>query len=69
MALKTSDIITAVVGIVLGLALFPVVTDSITTINATDGTITDTLLDLVPILYIIMLIVGIAGYLYFKGRG
>lgn len=68
MGLATGDIITAVVGVVLGLALYPVITSSITTINATAGTIQDTLLDLVPVLYIIMLIVGIAGYLYVKGR-
>jgi uncharacterized membrane protein len=68
MGLSTGDIITAVIGVVLGLSLFPVVTSAITTINATAGTIQDTLLDLIPVLYIIMLIVGIAGYLYVRGR-
>jgi len=45
MSLSTKDIIGAVVGVVLGLALYPVITSSITTINATAGTIEDTLLD------------------------
>ena len=66
MALGTKDLITSLIFVVLGVALYPVVSGAVTDANAT-GT-EGTILGLIPMLYIFLIIGGITGYLYIKGR-
>jgi hypothetical protein len=62
--MNTRSLLEAVIGIVIGVTLFPVVQDTVDAVNAT-GT-TATLLDLIPVVYIIIIVAGAAAYLYFK---
>jgi hypothetical protein len=62
--MNAKTLIEAVIGIVIGLALFPVVQDSTTNANATG--VTGTLLDLIPTIYVIVIVASAAAYVYFK---
>lgn len=57
------NVIGAVVGLVIGLSLFPVVNDTVNGINGTTG-VTSTMLDLLPLMYVIILVAACAGYIY-----
>ena len=67
-----NKLIQAMIAIVIGLALLPVVADFATTLTETGGALEDTaagtLVDLMPILYVIVLISGVAGWVYTAGR-
>ena len=69
MALKIGDLITAVIGVVIGLALLPVVTSSVTgaiDVNTSPSVIA--LLHIVPLLYIIVIVVGMVAYVVIRGK-
>lgn len=66
MALSPKELIGALIAVVVGLSLYPVISDTVTDINET-GTI-GTLLDLIPLLYIIVIVAGVAGYVYMKAK-
>lgn len=61
------DIIGALISIVIGVSLYPVVDDVIADVNAT-GTV-GTLLDLVPLLYVIGVIVGAIAWMGLRKMG
>ena len=68
-----NKLIQAMIAIVIGLALLPVVVDFADTLtNSTDGTLADTpagtLVDLLPIMYVIILLAGVVGYVYTSSR-
>lgn len=65
----------AVIGVVIGIAMMPVVIDSVNNVRYTDGNIStpatlptgvDSLLALVPLLYVVLIVAGVVYYL--KGR-
>lgn len=58
------SLIEAVIGVVIGVSLYPVIDTVITDANVS-GT-NGTLLDLVPLIYIIVVIAGAAAYVYVK---
>ena len=54
------------IGVVIGLALLPVIISTVASIDvATLSASEETLVNLIPTLYIIVLLVGVAGYLKF----
>jgi len=69
-SIEPSLIVGAVVVIVLGVSLLPVITSMA---NATElgvnGTTIGTLVDLLPLLYVVVLIVGTIGYVVVSTRG
>lgn len=69
MAMHIGDLLTAVIGVVVGLALLPVVNDAIATAQAnTTSSTLDSLLGIVPMLYIIVIVVGMVAYVVVKGK-
>lgn len=56
-----SDLISAFVAILIGLALFPAVNQFVTDVNATG--IEATLVNLIPLLYVVGVVVGSIGFL------
>ena len=65
--MKTGTLIEAVIGIVVGLALFPAVQSSANEILAGNATgIVAGLVPLIPTLYILIVIGGAAAYVYYK---
>lgn len=70
MGLTPNDIIGAVVALVIGLALLGVVItfSNATTIGYVTGDPEFSLLGLIPIVYILVLVVGLATYLTIKAR-
>jgi len=62
--MKARTLIEALIGIVIGVALYPVVQSTVGNASAT-GT-NATLLNLIPLLYIIVIVAGVAAYVYLK---
>ena len=66
----TNKLITGMITIVIGLALLPVVNNFVTDLTGVGGTFADTtvgtLIDLLPILYVIVLVAGVVGYISYK---
>ena len=66
-------LIQSLIGIVIGLALLPVVSDFATSLTETggslEGTTTGTLVDLLPVIYVIALVAGAAGFIVTSRRG
>jgi len=61
-----NKLIKILIGIVIGLALLPVVIATVAAIDvATLSASEETLINLIPTLYIIVLLVGVVGYLKF----
>lgn len=61
-----SKLIKILIGVVIGLALLPVVLSTVAAIDvATLSSSEETLINLIPTLYIIVLLVGVVGYLKF----
>lgn len=60
-------LIQSLIGIVIGLALLPVVSDFASDLTGTggalEGTTTGTLVDLLPVMYVIALVAGAAGFI------
>ena len=69
MAIHIGDLITGVIGIVVGLALLPVVNESIETakVNMSSSALS-ALLGIIPMLYVIVLVVGMTAYVVVKGK-
>lgn len=69
----TSKILAAMVAIVVGLALLPVVNDFVTDLTGTGGalenTTTGSLVELLPVLFVLILVGGTIGYVYFSKKG
>ena len=68
-----NKLIQAMIAIVIGLALLPVVVDFADQLtNTTDGPLADTpagtLVDLLPVLYVIVLLAGVVGFVYTSSR-
>ena len=67
-----SKLIQAMVGLVIGLALLPVVGDFAEELTGTGGqfeaTTTGALIDLLPVLYVIILVAGAIGYVTFSRK-
>ena len=65
-------LIQAMIAIVIGLALLPVVADFATELTDTGGALEDTaagsLVDLLPVLYVIVLVAGVVGFIYTSRR-
>ena len=65
-----NKLIQAMIMVVIGLALLPVVADFASDLTGTGGALADTtmapLVDLLPLLYVVLIIVGIASYIRFK---
>ena len=65
-------LIQAMIAIVIGLALLPVVVDFANELTDTGGTLegttAGTLVDLMPIMYVIVLLAGVVGYVYTSSR-
>jgi hypothetical protein len=61
-------LIEGVVGCVIGLALLPVVIDTVAGVNTTGYTTVATLLKIIPVLYVILIFVGLAFYLKNQNR-
>lgn len=66
------NLLQALIGIVIGLALLPVVATFASDLTGVGGQLADTsvgaLVDLMPILYVIILIAGAVGYVAYKGK-
>lgn len=61
-----NKLIKILIGVVIGLALLPVVLSTVAAIDvATLSASEETLINLIPTLYIIVLLVGVVGYLKF----
>lgn len=69
MSMGANTLLKAVLGAVIGLALYPVITSAVTTINATAGTVEATLLGLVGTIYLIMIVAGVGSFIYFSSKG
>lgn len=67
-----NKLIQAMISIVIGLALLPVVADFANSLTETGGALESTpagtLVDLMPILYVIVLVSGVAGWVYTSGK-
>lgn len=61
MAIAVKDLITALIGIVIGLVLFPVVKDEVDAVNTT-GVRGGSLIGLIPMLYILIIFGGAVAY-------
>jgi uncharacterized membrane protein len=59
-------LIEGVIGAVIGVALLPVLTSAIATANVT-GT-AGSLLNIVPTLYVIVIVVGVVAYIYVQNK-
>ena len=64
--IMTNKLIGALIAIVIGLALLPVVVSFVETAEESLEGGVETLVGLLPILYVIMIIGGAVGYLSFK---
>ena len=67
-----NKLLQGMIAIVVGLALLPVVNDFATELTEDGGALEDSaagaLVDLVPILYVIVLISGVVGFVYTANR-
>ena len=68
MAIELRTLIGALVGIVVGLALFPVVVEQVNSINTT-GVTGGYLISLIPMIYILIVFSGAIGYVYVSAKG
>lgn len=68
MAIELKTLIGALVGIVVGLALFPVVLEQVNSVN-TSGVTGGTLITLIPMIYILIVFGGAIGYVYVATKG
>jgi hypothetical protein len=68
--MNIASLIGIVVSIVIGVALIPVVTDTITNLDTTnmDSSVIS-LINILPIIVVTILIVGAVSYFAFTGRG
>jgi hypothetical protein len=66
----TNNLIGALVMLVIGLALLPVVNSFVDDLTGTNGAFADTptgsLIDLLPVLYVIIIVIGFVSYLKIK---
>lgn len=64
------NLISALIGMVVGLALLPVVGDFAAELTGTDGAFEDTtvgaLIDLIPVLYVIIVVSAAVGFIAFS---
>lgn len=61
-----NKLVKILIGVVIGLALLPVIISTVSAIDvATLSTAEETLINLIPTLYIIVLLVGVVSYLKF----
>jgi hypothetical protein len=64
------NLISALIGMVIGLALLPVVGDFAAELTGTGGTFEDTtvgaLIDLIPVLYVIIVVASAVGFIAFS---
>lgn len=67
MAISVKALIGALVGIVVGLALFPVVKEQVDAINTT-GVTGGTLITLIPMVYILIIFGGAIAYVYVSSK-
>ena len=58
-----NKIIGAVLAIVVGVAMLPVVLDSIDALELTDYPVVESLVELLPVLFVIILVVGAVAYI------
>ena len=68
MAISIKTLIGALVGIVVGLALFPVVLEQVNAVNVT-GVTGGTLISLIPMIYILIIFGGAIAYVYVATKG
>jgi len=67
MAISIKSLIGALIGMVIGLALFPTVTEQVDAINTT-GVTGGTLITLLPMVYILIIFGGAIGYVYVANK-
>jgi hypothetical protein len=67
MAISIKSLIGALIGMVIGLALFPTVTEQVDAINTT-GITGGTLITLLPMVYILIIFGGAIGYVYVANK-
>jgi hypothetical protein len=68
----TNKLIGGLIAIVIGLALLPVVADFVADLTdggPFDGTNIGTLIDLIPVLYVIIIVAGVAAYVVTSRKG
>jgi hypothetical protein len=69
----TNKLIGGLVAIVIGLALLPVVADFVDDLTGNGGTFADsnigTMIDLIPVLYVIIIVAGVAAYVVTSRKG
>jgi fucose permease len=69
----TNKLIGGLIAIVIGLALLPVVAGFVDDLAGSSGTFTDTnigtLIDLIPVLYVIIIVAGVAAYVVTSRKG
>jgi triacylglycerol esterase/lipase EstA (alpha/beta hydrolase family) len=69
----TNKLIGGLVAIVIGLALLPVVADFVDDLTGSGGTFEDcnigTMIDLIPVLYVIIIVAGVAAYVVTSRKG
>jgi len=65
-----NKLISGMITIVIGLALLPVINDFVDGLTGDGGALADTtvgsLVDLLPILYVIVLVAGVVGYISYR---
>lgn len=68
----TNKLIGGLIAVVIGLALLPVVNDFVTDLTGSGGTFENssigTLIDLIPVLYVIIIVAGVAAYVVTSRR-
>jgi hypothetical protein len=69
----TNKLIGGLIAIVIGLALLPVVADFVDDLAGSEGTFENTnigtLIDLIPVLYVIIIVAGVAAYVVTSRKG
>jgi hypothetical protein len=69
----TNKLIGGLIAIVIGLALLPVVADFVDDLTGEGGTFEDsnigTMIDLIPVLYVIIIVAGVAAYVVTSRKG
>jgi hypothetical protein len=67
MPIDIKSLIGAMFGIVVGLALFPVVKDQVDAVNTT-GVTGGSLISIIPMIYILIIVGGAVAYVYFASK-
>jgi hypothetical protein len=69
----TNKLIGGLIAIVIGLALLPVVADFVDDLTGNGGTFAEsnigTMIDLIPVLYVIIIVAGVAAYVVTGRKG